>query len=153
MKKLILILSLIFAFGVSQAQNGKLMTFTPASNDSVVAAVTKYCTLSGPITGRWNGTIEVYLTRSLGTGDSTQVTIEGSMNNSTWYVLDLGTPVTSGVSVAYHPSVKFTTIVGTGGIILQPSWFIAPLYLRVKVQHYVAATSMKITRASLYIKR
>jgi len=153
MKKLITLFFLFaLAFGV-QAQTGQSMTFTPASNDSIVGAVTKYCTLSKPITGQWNGAIEVYLTRSLGTGDSTQVTIEGSMNNSTWYVLDLGAPVTSGASVVYHSSLKSTTIVGSGGILLQPTWFITPLYLRVKVQKWIAVTSYKITRASLYIKR
>ena len=151
MKKLITLFFLIaLAFSV-QAQTR--LTFTPATNDSVVGAVTKYCTLANPITARWNGVIEVYLTRSVGSGDSTQVTIEGSQNGTTWYAVDYGTPRTSGASVVYHSSILVTTIVGTGGILLSPNWFFNCPYLRVKVQHYTATNSMKITRAAIYLKK
>jgi hypothetical protein len=152
MKKLIafmLICTLAFSAG---AQISK--TFTPASNDSVVGAVTKYCTLSAPITFQYSAAIEIYLTSSVGANDSTWVTIEGSMNNSTWYVVNMGTPVLSGSASLAGGSVSHYTIgAASGGLLFQPTWYISPLYLRIKLQHYVAATSAKITRASIYLKK
>lgn len=154
MKKLIFILLAFLAFGFVQAQTGKPMTFTPATNDSVVGAATKYCTLSTPITGQWSGSLEVYLTSSVGANDSTWVTVEGSMDNSTWYLVDLGTPALSGsATLTGALGGHYTIGAASGGLFFTPTWYLTPPYLRIKLQHYVAATSIKITRAKLYLKR
>ena len=154
MKKLIFIIMAFLCFGFAQAQlQGKSMTFTPASNDSLVGASgAKYCTLSGPIQGQWTGSISVYFTRSLGSGDSTNVSVEGSNNNNVWYTLDLGTPSITGTGT-YYPSTKTTKLVGTAGVLITPTWFICPPYLRIKTQHWVSASSVKISTATIYLKR
>ena len=162
MKKIILFLSVILLAFAVQAQTGKRMTFTPTTNDSIVGAATKYCTLSGPITGQWAASIEVYITPSISSSDSTHVWIEGSMNNSTWYKLtNLGTPGLN-VGTYYTANATVTTAgydckgrMGTSaaGWLWQPQWFICPPYVRVAVQHFKAATSVKITRAYIYLKR
>lgn len=151
MKKILLLAAILsFAF-VSYAQVS--LTFTPATNDSIVGAATKYCTLAKPITMQYSGAIEIYITSSVGANDSTWVTVQGSMNDSTWYDLDMGTPVLTG-SAALRSSQKYVAIgAESGSILWQPTWFISPLYLRLKVQHYVAATSIKITRATIYLKK
>ncbi len=96
MKKIILFLSVILLAFAVQAQTGKRMTFTPTTNDSIVGAATKYCTLSGPITGQWNASIEVYITPSISSSDSTHVWVEGSMNGTQWYkLINLGEPARS----------------------------------------------------------
>lgn len=154
MKKFVTLLFIIaFAFSL-HAQRGVAFDFTPATNDSVVGAVTKYCTLSTAITGQYTGLIEVYLTSSVGADDSTWVTIEGSMNNSIWYPVDMGTPGVVGSGTLTNGSYAHYTIgAASGGLLFKPTFFIQPLYLRIKLQHYVANTSIVITRAKLYLKR
>jgi hypothetical protein len=158
MKKIIAIISLMLFYVISTAQ--VTLTFSPTSNDSVVGATTKYCTLSAPIKNQWVGSIEVYITPSISSSDSTHVWVEGSQNNSTWYRLNLGTP---GLSVGtYYTANAVTTAAGydykgrmgtsAAGWLWNPNWFIAPPYLRVAVQHFKAATSVKITRATIYLK-
>lgn len=156
MKKFIFIVFALLAFGFTQAQNGKSMAFTPATNDSIVGAATKYCTLATPITGRWNGAIEVYITPSISSSDSTHVWVEGSQNGTTWYTLTgLGTPLLntgtyySAGTYAYKGRMATTA----ASWYWQPTWYINPPYLRVAVQHFKAATSVKITRATIYLKR
>ena len=162
MKKLLFLIPLLLLFAFSQAQTGKQMTFTPASNDSLVGAVTKYCTLSGPITGQWNASIEVYITPSISSSDSTHVWIEGSQNNSTWYKLTgLGTPnlnvgtyyTANTVTIAAGYDCKGRMGTSAAGWLWTPTWFVCPPYVRVAVQHFKAATSVKITRATIYLKR
>lgn len=151
MKKLFLVLAFL-SFGILAIAQVSL-TFTPATNDSLVAASgAKYCTLAKPITAQWVGAIEVYFTRSLGSGDSTNVSVEGSQNGSVWYTLDMGTPAITGTG-SYYSSTKTTKLVGTAGVLITPNWFIAPPYLRLKTQHWVAASSVKITRATIYLKK
>lgn len=162
MKKLLLLIPLLMLFALSQAQTGKEITLTPTTNDSIVGAATKYCTYTGQIKGQWVGAIEVYITPSISSSDSTHVWVEGSMDNSTWYKLtNLGTP---GLKVGtYYTANTVTTAAGydckgrmgtsAAGWLWQPQWFISPTYIRVAVQHFKAATSVKITRATIYLKR
>ena len=162
MKKLLLLIPLLMLFAFSQAQTGKRMTFTPTTNDSIVGAATKYCTLSGPITGQWNASNEVYITPSISSSDSTHVWVEGSMNGTQWYkLINLGEPARS-VGTYYTANATVATAgydykgrMGTSaaGWLWQPQWFICPPYVRVAVQHFKAATSVKITRAYIYLKR
>jgi hypothetical protein len=153
MKKFIFIIFALLAFGFVQAQNGKSLTFTPATNDSLVGAVTKYCTLSTPITGKWTGSIEIFLDQSVVGTDSCWVTIEGSQNNSTWYVLNnLGTPMLSGTAAVRSGQYRVSTTAGDAAIMWNFAYVLPP-YVRIKVQHYVATASVKITRASIYLKR
>lgn len=162
MKKLIIIIIAFTAFGFAQAQQGKSLTFTPTSNDSIVGAATKYCTLSTPITGQYNGAIEVYITPSISSSDSTHVWIEGSQNGTTWYKLKgLGTPLlnvgtyyeTNAVTAAAGYDYKGRMGTTAASWYWQPTWYINPPYIRVAVQHFKAATSVKITRATIYLKR
>lgn len=156
MRKLIFILLALLTFGFAQAQSGKSMTFTPTTNDSLVGAVTKYCTLSSAITGQWTGSIEVYITPSLSSSDSTHVWIEGSQNNSTWYKLTaLGTPLLNIGTYYSAGTYAYKGRMGTAASswLWQPTWYISPPYLRVAIQHFVAATSVKVTRATIYLKR
>ena len=156
MKKLILILTAFLAISIAQAQTGKSLTFTPSTNDSVVGATTKYCYLSTPITGQWNGAIEVYITPSISSSDSTHVWVEGSQNNSTWYTLTgLGTPLLNTGTYYSSGTYAYKGRMGTTAAswYWQPTWFINPPYLRIAVQHFKAATSVKITRATIYLKR
>lgn len=153
MKKLITLFALIaLAFSV-HAQQGSLMTFTPASNDSLVGAVTKYCTLSKPITGRWSASIYIYLDQSVVGTDSTRVTVQGSQDNSTWMDLNLGTPYLGGTAATRAAGYYVACTAGDAWIMWNPTWYIAPPYLRLKVQHYVATASVKITTANIYLKR
>ena len=159
MKKLIIFISLIAAFAFTQAQTqGMRLTFTPTTNDSIVGAATKYCTLANPLTGRWNGVIEVYITPSVSSSDSTHVWVEESQNGSTWYQTKakLGFPLLSvGTVYAAGTTYEYKARMGTsaaGWLWEAPYYFNAPYY-RVAVQHFVAATSVKITRASMYIKK
>lgn len=156
MKKLIT-LFLLFALAISvQAQTR--LKFTPATNDSVVGAVTKYCTLSAPITARWNGVIEVYITPSLSGNDSTHVWIESSQNGSTWYqvkstlgipLLNVGTVYAAGTTYEYKARMGTTA----AGWLWSPQFYFNAPYYRVAVQHFVAAKSIKITRAAIYLKK
>jgi hypothetical protein len=154
MKKLFFIISvLMFAF----AAQSQILTknFTPDSNDSIVGAVAaKYCTYSPGFSGRWTGAIEVYLTSSVGANDSTWVTIEGSMDNSTWYIMDYGPPKVSGSgTVTGGKSGHWTIGAASGGLYFTPTWYFNEPYIRIKLQHYVAATSAKITRAKIHLKK
>jgi hypothetical protein len=153
MKKLLFIIMAVLAFGFAQAQNGKLMTFTPASNDSLVGAATKYCTLSTPITGKWTGSIYIYLDQSVVGTDSTRVTVQGSHDNSTWMDLNLGTPLLGGTAATRAAGYYITCTAGDAYIMWNPTWYILQPYLRLKVQHYVATASVKITKAQIYLKR
>jgi hypothetical protein len=153
MKKLIFIITLLCSFIFVQAQNGKQMTFSPASNDSLVGAVTKYCTLSAPITGKWTGSIYIYLSQSVVGTDSTRVTVEGSQDNVTFYAMNMGTPYIGGTAAIRAAGYYVTCTAGNAWIMWNPTWYIAPPYLRLKVQHYVATASVKITKANIYLKR
>lgn len=155
MKKLIILITFaMFAFTVSAQVS---LNFTPASNDSLVGAVTKYCTLASPITGQWTANIEIYLTSSVGADDSTWVSIEGSNDNTNWYTIDLGIPLLSGSAIKKYgiaaATHRWTIAAASGGLMFCPTWYITPPYLRVKLQHYVAATSVKVTRAKIYLKK
>lgn len=150
MKKLFSILLIMSMAFMASAQIS--MNFTPASNDSLVGAVTKYCTLAKPITFQYSAAIEVYLTTSVGANDSTQVTVQGSMDNSTWYDINVGTPVVTGSGAVRTNKVYATIGAANGGVLFQPTWFLAPPYVRLKLQHFVANTSAKITRARIYLK-
>lgn len=158
MKKLIIFITLIAAFAFAQAQTGKVLTFTPASNDSLVGAATKYCTLSTPITGQWSGVIEVAITPSISSSDSTHVWIESSINGTNWYqvkstfgypLLNVGTVYAAGTTYEYKARM------GTSAAswMWSPQFYFNAPYYRVAVQHFKAATSVKITRAKIYIKR
>lgn len=156
MKKLIFILIALMTFGFTQAQTGKSMRFTPTTNDSIVGAATKYCTLSTTISGQWTGSIEVYITPSLSSSDSTHVWIEGSQNGTTWYKLNMGTPYLNvGTYYGSNTTYLYKARMGTTAAswLWQPTWYITPPYMRVAIQHFVAATSVKITRATIYLKR
>jgi len=146
----------MFAFAYSQAQTR--LTFTPASNDSVVGAVTKYCTLAAPITGRWNGVLEVAITPSLSSSDSTHIWIEASQNGTQWYqvkstfgipLLNVGTVYASGHALEYKARM------GTSAAswLWSPQFYFNAPYYRIAVQHFKAATSIKITRAAIYLKK
>jgi len=162
MKKILALIFLVSLAFASMAQTGVQMTFTPATNDSIVGAATKYCTLSNTIKGQWNAAIEVYITPSISSSDSTHVWVEGSMNGTQWYkMINLGEPAKS-VGTYYTTNATVAAAgydykgrMGTSaaGWLWQPQWFICPPYLRVAVQHFKAATSVKITRATLYLKR
>jgi len=153
MKKLIFIILAFLAFGFVQAQNGKSMTFTPATNDSIVGANTKYCTLASAITGKWTGSIYIYLDQSVVGTDSTRVTVQGSQDNTTFLDLDLGTPLLGGTAATRAAGYYVTCTAGDAWIMWNPTWYIVPPYLRLKVQHYVATASVKITKANIYLKR
>jgi len=158
MKKYLIILGLFILALATMAQ--VRLNFTPATNDSIVGAATKYCTLSGAITQKQAGVIEVYITPSISSSDSTHVWIEGSQNGSTWYKLDLGTPALS-VGTYYTENAVVTAAgynfngrMGTSAA----GWLwevdvIGHPYLRVAVQHFKAATSVVITRAAIYLKK
>lgn len=162
MKKLILFFSvLMFSFSLMAQQR---LTFTPTTNDSIVGAATKYCTLANPITQRWNGVIEVYITPSISSSDSTHIWIESSQNGSTWYKVKstFGTPIVNGTATIYGTSA---TLISAGydykvkmgttavGVMWSPQFYFNAPYYRVAVQHFKAATSVKITRAAIYIKK
>lgn len=158
MKKLLLILSILaFAFSVSAQQS---FNFTATSGgDSLVGATIKYFYLANPVTTRWNGTVEVYITPSLSSSDSTHVWLEASMNNSTWYtVTNFAAPNTAG-GASYYSSATATYAykgkMGTtaSGWLWSPQWFLNAPYYRVAVQHFKAATSVKVTRAKIYLKK
>jgi len=147
-----MLIALAFA---AHAQTGQLLTFTPATNDSIVGAATKYCTLPSSIKGNWNGSIEVYITPSVSSSDSTHVWVEGSQNGTTWYKLNLGTPYLNVGTYYTANTYIYKGRMGTTAAswLWNPTWFISPPYLRIAVQHFVAATSVKITRATIYLKR
>ena len=157
MKKLITLFMLIALAFAAQAQTGQLLTFTPATNDSIVGAATKYCTLSSAITGKWTGAIEVYITPSISSSDSTHVWIEGSQNGTQWYQLttQLGTPLLYTGTWYTASTYAYKARMGTAAAswLWLPTWYVVPPYLRVAVQHFKAATSVKITRATIYLKR
>lgn len=143
-------------FGFSQAQTR--LNFTPASNDSVVGAVIKYCTLSQPITGRWNGVVEVYITPSLSASDSTHVWVEASQNGSTWYQVKstFGYPLCNvGTVYASGHGLEYKGRMGTAAAswLWSPQFYFNAPYYRIAVQHFVAAKSIKITRAVIYLKK
>ncbi len=150
MKKLIfslLIMTMAFTLPAQISMN------FGTANDSIVGAATKYIALAKPITFQYSAAIEVYLTTSVGANDSTQVTIQGSMDNSTWYDISAGTPAVVGSGAVRTNKVYATIGAANGGVMFQPTWFIAPPYIRIKLQHFVAATSAKITRARVYLKK
>lgn len=156
MKKLILFITLICAFTFAQAQTR--LTFTPASNDSLVGAVTKYCTLANPITARWNGVIEVAITPSISSSDSTHVWIEASQNGSQWYQVKstLGFPLLNvGTVYAAGHALEYKARMGTvaASWMWSPQFYFNAPYYRIAVQHFKAATSVKITRANIYLKK
>jgi len=153
MKKFIFILLAFLAFGLIQAQTGKPYTFTPTSNDSLVGAVTKYCTLANTINGQWSGSIYIYLDQSVVGTDSTRVTVQGSHDNSVWMDLNLGTPLLGGTAATRAAGYYVTCTAGDAYIMWNPTWYISAPYLRLKVQHYVATASIKITKAQIYLKR
>ncbi len=155
MKKLI---TLILLFALAFAVQAQRYNFTPATNDSIVGAVTKYCTLSTPITGRWNGVIEVKITPSISSSDSTHIWVESSLDNSTWYqvkatfgypLLNVGTVYAAGTTYEYKGRM------GTSAAswLWSPQFYFNAPYYRVAVQHFKAATSVKITRAAIYLKK
>jgi len=155
MKKLIIFISLICAFAFAQAQR---YTFTPATNDTIVGAATKYCTLANPITGRWNGCVEVAITPLISSSDSTHVWIEASMNGSTWYqvkstfgypLLNVGTVYAAGTTYEYKARMGTTA----ASWLWSPQFYFNAPYYRVAIQHFKAATSVKITRAFIYLKK
>ena len=162
MKKL---LALIFLFSltlVSMAQVGKSLTFTPTTNDSIVGAATKYCTLASPITGQWSGTVYVKITPSISSSDSTHVWVEQSYDGTNWFKsTGLGTPMLS--VGTYYSANTVTTAAGydykgrmgtsAAAWLWSPTWYFNAPYYRIAVQHFKAATSVKITTAKMYIKR
>jgi len=160
MKRLILFLTvLMFAFTVQAQQR---LNFSPATNDSIVGAATKYCTLTNPITQKWSGCIEVYITPSISSSDSTHVWIEGSQNGSTWYKLtalpapdlSVGTYYSSNAStLASGYAFKGRMGTAAAGWMWTTDDYIFWPYVRVAVQHFKAATSVKITRAAIYLKK
>ena len=162
MKKLITIIILMLSFAMVQAQTGQSLTFTPATNDSIVGAATKYCTLSAPIKGQWNGAVYVKITPSISSSDSTHVWVEQSFDNSTWFKsTGLGTPLLS--VGTYYSSNTSTDASGyaykgrmgtsTAAWLWSPTWYFNAPYYRIAVQHFKAATSVKITTAKIYLKR
>lgn len=154
MKKLIVIIFAFISFVAVAQPSGKLLTFTPTSNDSLVGAVTKYCYLNAPITGQYNGSIEVYITPSISSTDSTQVWIEASQNNSTWYkVTNFAAPNLNGGASYYYGTYKGSMTTSASSWLWSPQWYFNAPYYRIAVQHFKAATSVKITRATIYLKR
>lgn len=160
MKKLITLICLVLIAGMALGQ--QRLTFTPTSNDSVVGAATKYCTLTNPITQKWTGCIEVYITPSVSSSDSTHAWIEGSQDGSTWYkVTTLNAPDL--VTGTYYSSNASTIASGyayrgrmgttAAGWLWTTNDYIQYPYLRVAIQHFKPATSVKITRAQIYIKK
>lgn len=153
MKKLILFMTMICAFTFVQAQ---FRTFTPATNDSLYGAVTKYCTLASAITTPKEITIEFALSLGVANGgDSTHVWIEGSQNNPQWYQLTgLGTPL---LNVGTYYSVgtyayKGRTAGAASWLWVIPKTANLPPYVRIAVQHFVAAKCVKVARATAYFK-
>ena len=152
MKKLILFMTMICAFTFVQAQ---FRTFTPATNDSLYGAVTKYCTLASAITTPKEITIEFALSLGVANGgDSTQVWIEGSQNGSTWYTLtseQTGKPIA--IVGTYYNSISKARTVGAASWLWNfPATVAHTPYLRIAVQHYVAAKCVKVARATAYFK-
>ena len=55
------------------------------------------------------------------------------------------------IAAGYDYKVKMgTTAVG---VLWSPDWYINAPYVRIAVQHFVAAKSVKITRAAMYLKK
>lgn len=168
MKKIILFFAFMVAVITSQGQITKyLANFTDTITDVATAYYTMPGTQNGTatvsITQPWHYAIDTRVEHISGTGDSTVVSFEGSIDNSTWYKLtNLGNPMTAALAtstVTYSPSVCTTAIAGTstgttyagGSFMVIPGEVLKIPYLRMKVQHYETGTAR--VKSTVYIKK
>lgn len=94
--------------------------------------------------------------------DSTVLTFEGSIDNTTWYNMTIcGTPVTSAganTTITYSSTVASTAINATntsltyagGSMFFFPSFYLTPPYFRATVTHY--GTGVVTVTGYLYTK-
>ena len=159
MKKYLLFIALgllMFASGISPASAQVKYIWAKGAKgvDSIAGATSKYYTLP-PVTGYTKAAIQVYVTRSVITGtDSTHITFEGSIDNVTWYKLDVGTPVTSGGAtwITAGTYIKTLSVQANGGALYAvPSDIYFP-YIRMKVNHWKAACNV-YSQAWVYFKK
>lgn len=135
---------LFLAFSMFGQVVTKQIAFGAKGVDSLYGAETKYYYVSAyqPQTAYYVYAIQAMTTRSAApTGsDSCQITFEISLDNSNWHKFTGTTPKVSGGAV-YTILPDMVTTTTNGACMFAPATCYYP-YLRVKFQHYVAATTM-----------
>lgn len=135
MKKLMLLIAvLLFAAG-AYSQKAVMANYT----DTISGADVHYYLVKSSMTKNYAYAIQFYMDHITGTGDSTTIIFQGSIDGTTWYKIDPGTPTT--VTLTYRYLNKFTQMGETDGSVMYfPTNYISYPWLRAKVQHYEAGT-------------
>lgn len=131
MKKLLMLFAaLLFAAG-AYSQKAVMANYT----DTIVDADAHYYIVKSPLTLNYAYTLQFYLDHITGTGDSTTLIFQGSIDGTTWYKVDPGTPTTE--TLTYRHLNKFTQMAETDGSVMYfPTTYISYPWMRAKVQHY-----------------
>lgn len=117
------------------AQKSVMANYT----DTIVDADVHYYLVKSSMTKNYYYTLQFYLDHITGSDDTTNVTFEGSIDGSTWYKIDPGTPTVA--SLTYRYLNKHLTMATTDGSAMYfPTTTITFPWLRAKVQHWRTGT-------------
>lgn len=135
MKKIALFLFVLLLSVSAYSQKAVMANYT----DTIVDADTHYYLVLAPLTQNYTYTLQFYLDHITGSSDSTNVTFEGSIDGTTYYKVDVGTPIVSTLtwtSAAAHLKMATTD----GSAMYFPTTYVTFPYLRAKVQHFETGT-------------
>ena len=135
MKKLVLLFAaLLFAAG-AYSQKAVMANYT----DTIVDADVHYYLVKSSMTKNYAYTLQFYLDHITGSNDSTNVTFQGSIDGTTWYKIDPGTPTVA--TLSYWTVPKVLQMAATDGSAMYfPTNYISYPWLRAKVQHFATGT-------------
>lgn len=147
MKKLFIILVLALTAGIVNAQKITVANYT----DTLSGAQTKTYLVTSQLTYKYVWCAQVYMDHITGASDSTNIWFEGSIDGTTWYKVDPGTPTVSG-GCSYYTGPKVVQMGTTDGSAMYfPQTYITYPYMRLKAQHWATGTAR--IKAYIYIKR
>jgi hypothetical protein len=136
MKKLILLFAVMLFAAGAYSQKSVMANYT----DTIVDADIHYYLVKSSMTKNYAYTLQFYVDHITGSSDSTNVTFQGSIDGSTWYKVDVGTPTTEGGGL-YYTLPKVSAITTTDGSFMWfPTTYIAFPWLRAKIQHFATGT-------------
>lgn len=136
MKKLVLFFAIMFAAAGLHAQKAVMANYT----DTIVDADIHYYMVLAPLTKNYAYTLQFYIDHITGSSDSTHIEFQGSIDGTTYYKIDPGTPTVDG-GATWIADDKYARIGTTDGSVMYfPTTYVSFPYLRAKVQHYATGT-------------
>lgn len=163
MKKILIFLTLILAFGLfTQSQTvltianyGDTITddataYYYVGSTTVAATSTVTVTSSNVIKGKWQWSSQVYVDHITGSTDSTHINWEGSIDGITWHNINTLTAasgtytqtisITQATNESYPGAIKVSFSTTDDQFLWYPATLTQFKYMRMKVQHFATGT-------------